>query len=153
MDLKTLASLSNLILEQQHETHIFPEDTDETVTFTAADANTWSAWTEIADNTPVTLSSKFASDDGHISALVIEEIDTIDKRYMIELSAGPAYRIISRHRFTSGAAPILPVVQFVRVRSTLIYAGETIYYRMKAEVTGNKTCKVYLRYHFHAYHG
>ena len=35
----------------QHVTSIFPSDTNLTCTFTAhANANTWSAWTEIADS-------------------------------------------------------------------------------------------------------
>ncbi|GAH24851.1 unnamed protein product [marine sediment metagenome] len=148
MDTKTKATLGILFLEQQHETFIFPEDTDETVEFVAAAANTWSAWTEITDGA-VTFTSKLSTNDGHISAMVIEEVDTVDKRYMIEVSTGPNYSIISRHRFTSGAAPILPALQFIRVRSKLIHAGETIYYRMKCEQAGPKKCKVYFRYHFH----
>lgn len=65
---------TNLIEESAHESYIFPEDTNETSTHTAhANADTFCAWTEIVDNNAVTLSSKFASNNGHISAIVLEE--------------------------------------------------------------------------------
>ena len=140
--------LHQLYIEAFHVTHLFPEDTDETITFAAGGANnTFGAWAEIVDNNPVTLSSKFATDDGHISSVKLIDADTNDKVYIIEIAYGAAKTMITPYDFLSGTV-LLPAVQQVRVRAESIPAGEVVYYRMKCE-TGGATCRVSFRYHYH----
>lgn len=132
-----------------HLTSIFPEDTDETITFTAAaGANTFSAWTEIADNNAVTLSSKFATADGHITACVVETISDDAAIYLFELSWGAANNIITRMRF-AGVGKFQAAHMVDRFYGTIISAGETVYYRMKTETGVADTCTVHFRYHSH----
>lgn len=149
-DVKTKAALDRIILEQQHLSYIFPEDTDLTVTFTAAAANIWSAWAEIQDDgVPTTFSSKFAAQRGHISLVMVEDCSVKDKVYMLEIAYGADKKIISPHRFISGTAPKEPSIQEARVRSPVIPAGETVYYRMKCEQAGPQTAELSFRYHYH----
>jgi len=142
-------SLESQGIESHHETFIFPEDTDETVTFTASNvANTFGAWAEIVDNNAVTLSSKFASNEGHISAVMVEDVSVKEKTFLIEIAYGASKIIISRHRFVSGETTKLPPIQQIRVRSLDIPAGETVYYRMKCD-QADATCELSFRYHYH----
>jgi len=142
--------IDQLILEIQHESDLFPEDTDEVVTFTAGGAvNTFGAWAEIAvDTVGTTFSSKLATLDGHISGLLIEDLDTADKRYLLEIAYGADKTNVLKHRFISGETKKLAAVNFMRIRAEEIPAGETVYYRMKCE-TALATCEVSLRYHTH----
>lgn len=148
MDISTQAILHHLYIEMFHESHLFPEDSDESVTFTAGGANnTFGAWAEIVDNNAVTLSSKFSTEDGHISSIKLISADTNDKVYIIELSHGANKNTITPYEFVSGTV-LLPPIQQLRIRSQPIPAGEVIYYRMKCE-TGAATCRVSFRYHSH----
>ena len=138
--------LNNLELEAHHLSNYFPEDTDETVTFVAGGvANTFGAWAEIVDNNAVAFSSKFAACIGHISAILIEDADTADKRYLLEISWGAAKVVICRDRIISGTT-LQNTLQQGRRRSLDIPAGETVYYRMKCE-TISAELEVVLRYH------
>lgn len=144
------ALVDELILEIQHESPVFPEDTDEVVTFTAGGTNdTFGAWAEIAvDGNGTTFSSKIATENGHISGILIEDLDTRDKRYLVEIAYGDDKTVVLRHRFISGETKKLAAIQFARIRAEYIPAGETAYYRMKCE-TASATCEVSLRYHTH----
>lgn len=133
--------------ESHHLTKIFPEDTDETVTFTAGGvANTFGAWAEIVDNVPNTFSSKITSPT-HITAFMIEDASKKDVAYLLEVAYGEAKTVVSRYRFISGETK-LPPIQQMRVRSDDIPVGETVYYRMKCESAG-ETCTLHLRYYYH----
>jgi len=145
------ADIALLVLEIRHESDLFPEDTDEAVTFTAGTpANTFGSWAEIAvDVTGETFSSKVATENGHISGLLVEDLDTKDKRYLLEIAYGDDKTSVLRHRFLSGEAKKLAAVQYMRVRAEDIPAGETVYYRMKCETAG-ATCEISLRYHTHS---
>lgn len=148
MDISTQVILHQLYIEMFHESHLFPEDSNETITFTAGGVNnTFSAWAEIVDNNAVTLSSKFATEDGHISSITLIDANTNDKVYIIELSYGASKIIITPYEFVSGTV-LLPPIQQLRIRSQAIPTGETVYYRMKCE-TGGATCRVSFRYHSH----
>ena len=137
-----------LVLEASHLSQYFPEDSDETVTFTAGGvANTFGAWAEIVDNHSATFSSKFAADAGHVSSILVEDASVTDKVYVFEISYGAAKTIIIRGRVLS-AGVLLDTVQQGRRRSLTIPAGETVYYRMKCETAG-ATARVALRYHLH----
>jgi len=144
------ALIDELILEIRHESELFPEDTDEVVTFTAGTpADAWGSWAEVVvDGNGDTFSSKVATENGHISGILIEDLDTVDKRYLLEIAYGDDKTEVLRHRFLSGETKKLPAIQFVKIRAESIPAGETVYYRMKCETAG-ATCEISLRYHTH----
>ncbi|MBW2363560.1 MAG: hypothetical protein JRF25_00515 [Deltaproteobacteria bacterium] len=131
-----------------HLSQYFPEDSDETVTFTAGGTNnTFGAWAEIVDNNPVTFSSKMATCNGHVSTVLVENASIKDEVYIFEISYGASNTIVLRGRVLS-ATILLSTVQQDRRRALKILAGETIYYRMKCETAG-ATLRVSLRYHCH----
>lgn len=144
--------VETLIFEAQHDSVIFPDSTERKVELTAGNpANTWNAWVELADDTPVTpitFSSKCAIGNTHVSGFLIEDLSIKDKRYQLEIAYGDAKTRILTHRFLSGEVKKLPAVQFVRVRAAPIPAGEKVYYRMKCEDAA-ATCEISLRYHVH----
>lgn len=138
-----------IYLEIAHNSEIFPVDTDETVIFTAGGTNhIWLAWTEIVDNNAVTFSSKLAACDGHISAVLVEDVDTIGKSYLYEIAYGASHTVIARARFAASDANKGNPIQEARIRADHIPAGETVYYRMKCE-TASATAQVSIRYHCH----
>lgn len=145
--------IDNLLLEQAHETLIFPTASNRKVVFTAGTpANTWSAWAEIQDDDtpPVTLSSLITSNI-HVSALSIEDLSHKDKMYMVEISHGNAgsKAVCCRHRFRTGdVTHKLAAIAFARIRSHHVNNGETMYYRMMSEQAGG-TCDVSIRWHLH----
>jgi len=136
-----------LYLEHAHITYIFPENTNETVTFAAhASANTWSNWAEIVDNNAVTLSSKITA-DAHLTTMLIESISIKDKVFLFEVAYSDAKTITSRYRFIAGDTPKLPAIQAWRIRAAHMPPGEKIYYRMKCS-SGGATCELHFRYHY-----
>jgi len=145
------ALVDKLIEEFEHDSSIYPADTDEVVTFTAGGTvNTFGAWAEIdVDGDGDTFSSKVATTAQHLSGILIEDLDTDDKRYLLEIAYGADKTLVLRHRFISGETKKLAAIQFIRIRAAQIPAGETVYYRMKCETAG-ATCEISLRYHSHA---
>ena len=143
------SKLSDILRELIHLSYIFPEDSDETVTFTAGGTNnTFGDWAEIVDSGANTLSSKFANRASHLSAILIESADTRDKVYIMEIARSDAKTPVATHRFISGETVKLPPIQQIRIRPETVPKGETIYYRMKCE-TASATCTVSCRYHYH----
>ena len=144
------ADIAILILEAEHESSIYPEDTDEVVTCTAGGTvNTFGSWVEIdVDGNGDTFSSKLATENGHISGILVEDLDTVDKRYLLEIAYGADKTVVLRHRFLSGETKKLAAINYMRIRADDIPAGETVYYRMKCETAG-ATCEISLRYHTH----
>lgn len=131
-----------------HLSEYFPEDSNETVTFTAGGvANTFGAWAEIVDNNAVTFSSKMANCHGHISGVLVEDASVNDKVYIFEIAYGTAKMVVVKGRALS-ATVLLSTVQQGRRRSLKLLQGETVYYRMKCETAG-ATGRVALRYHCH----
>lgn len=151
-DVATLqTNVDSLILEIQHDSELFPENTDRKVELTAGTpANTWSAWAEIQDDDtpPVTFSSKIIC-IVHLSGLLIEDLSNKDKRYELQIAYGDAKVHITTHRFLTGeVVKKLAAIQFIRVRAAHIPTGEKVYYRMRCETAG-ATCEISLRYHCH----
>lgn len=145
-----MAYVKELVVEMVHETYIFPESTANVCILTGhANANTWSSWAEIADDqgVPDTLSSKFASAVGHLSATVIEDLSATSTLYMVELAYGDDKTIISRHRVLSETNK-LPTMQVSRARASGIPAGETVYARVMC-AAGGESLNVHFRYHLH----
>lgn len=152
-DIETIkGDVDILVLEAQHDSDIFPDSTERKVELTAGNpANTWSAWIELVDDTPVTpitFSSKCATKSTHISGLLVEDLSDSDKRYQMEIAYGDAKIGVLTHRFLSGETKKLPAIQFMLVRADHIPAGEKVYYRMKCEEAA-ATCEISLRYHCH----
>jgi len=134
---------------ERHTTRIFPEDTSVDCKLTAhADAHTWSGYTEIVDTAgePVTLSSKFASNPGYITAMVVEDSNAASTLFMAEISYGASHTIVSRHRVRSETNN-LPTAESPRVRGAKIPAGETIYYRCMCATADSKYINVHFRYY------
>lgn len=139
--------IQDLHEEAFHLNHLFPEDSDETVIFTAGVGNNdFGAWVEIVDNNAVILSSKFSS-TGHISSLVAEDASIRDKVYIWEIAYGDDKTIVVRGRMLSATNQIGHTSQ-ERMRNLEIPSGETVFYRMKCE-TGGGTMTLHLRYHIH----
>jgi len=129
-----------------HVSDIFPDDTNKTVLLTAGGAiNTFGAWAAIVDNIPVELSTVFAAQNGHIAAILIEDCSLTDERYELEVAYGDTYIIVARSRFMK-ILNKLNVNHKVMIRSIHIPAGETVYYRLKAE-TALGTAEVHFRYY------
>lgn len=142
------AILDYLFEDSAHESFLFPEDTDETVTFTAGGTdNTFGAWVEIVDNNAVTLSSKFTTDCGHISSISARDTSVKDEEYIFEISYGVSNIVVARINLLS-ATVLIPGIQQDRMRNLGVPAGETVYYRMKCE-TASATMQVRMRYHCH----
>lgn len=143
--------VTEILLEHEsHVTEIFPDHTGKSCVLTAnATADQWSAWTEITDSSAVTLSSKFASNSGHISAMLVETADTASEVFMTQISYGADKTIISIHRVLTETNQH-PTAQSPRVRADLIPAGETIYYRAMCHTAGSKTLNVHFRHFPHS---
>ena len=136
---------SDLYHYTHHVSQLFPEDTDETVTLTAGGTNNvFGAWAEVTDGV-VTLSSKFATMPGHIVAIIIEDVNQVDERYVLEISYGAANFIIGRTRFMKSGV-LVNVEHSRRIRSFHIPPGEAVYYRLKCE-TALKTALVQFRHY------
>lgn len=111
-------------------------------------ANTFGDWVELdIDVGSDTLSSKFADNIGHISAVIIEDLSDADEVYDLEIAYGAAKTNIGRHRFLSGEVKKLSGVMYIRIRAPEMPAGETVYYRMKS-TKASVTCEIHVRYHF-----
>lgn len=136
---------------QTHQSSLFPGDSGNTCIFTAgATPNVFGSWAEIAASPSGNkLTDVFALIEGHLVGLLVEDLDTDDKRYLFEVAYGETTKtVIIRHRFVSGVSKKLQALQYIRVRSVLVPCGEKIYYRMMCE-TGSATCEVSFRYHEH----
>ena len=156
-DLETLADdvevvdglVDLLVLEAEHETKLWPEDSNQVATLTAGGTNNvFGDWAELdIDGDGDTFSSKFTEDIGHVSAVVILDLNIEDVKYILEIAYGDDKTNIVRQVFMSGDAKKLSGVFYQRIRAPQIPAGETVYYRMKCE-TGGATCCLSVRYHY-----
>lgn len=148
----TWEQVSDIHTAIHHTSLIFPGDTDLTCTLTAlAAANTFSSWAEIEDDTggtPLKLSALFASYDGHITSMLIENVSQANTVYILEISYGSDKTIITQMRFAGGTKFQSPdAVQ--RLWAPPIPVGETVYYRMKTATSVADTCDVHFRCHLH----
>lgn len=137
---------SDLYHFTHHVSGIFPEDTDETCLVTAgAVADTFGAWALVVDDMAGHFDAVFTTRPGHIAAIIIEDVNQVDERYLLEISYGAANVIVARTRFMKSGV-LVNVEHSRRIRSRHIPAGEDVYYRMKCE-TALKTAYIQLRYY------
>jgi len=135
-----------LLNELSHISYLFPEDSNETMTFTAGlVANAFSDWAEIVDNNAVSLSSRHPDCGKHISSFIVESTTVKDKVFIYEISYGDDRTIVARGRIISGTVQLSTIAQ-ERMRNLGIPKEETIYYRMKCE-TGGASLTATIRYH------
>ena len=128
-----------------HDALIFPDDTNKTCTVTSGvGANTFGAWATLVDSAAGTLSSMFAANDGHLSAIHIEDADQVDVVYIIEFRDAISGDILGRMRFIKGTNKA--DVDDIRVNAPHINAGADIEYRMKDSVGGGQA-ELQLRYY------
>jgi len=138
-----------LIEDLFHECQYFPEDTDETMTFTAGGTpNVFGAWAEIVDNNGVTFSSKFVAMNGHIDSILVENTSAKDEVYVFEIAYGVSTKVIIDRGRIKSASVLVGTTQNSGKKSVLITEGQTIFYRMKCE-TGGATWTGSFRYHAH----
>ena len=131
----------------QHVSAVFPSDTNLTCTLTAhANANTWSAWTEIADSGATKLSAATATSPGHITSFVVETISNDAAIYMYEIAWGVAKSPVTSGRF-AGVGKFQAAHIQDRFWAPPFPVGQLIYYRMKTETAVADTCTVHFRYH------
>ena len=132
----------------EHVSSIFPSDTNLTCTLTAAaGANTWSAWTEIADSGATKLSDACAT-DMHLTSMIVETVSDDAALYMIEISWGASNILHTTDRF-AGAGKFQAAHMQSRYWAPPIPAGQLIYYRMKTDTAVADTCTVHFRLHCH----
>lgn len=123
--------------------YVFPDTSNVVVTFTAPVAvDTFSDWAEIVDGDAVTLSSKFSAAAGYLAEMVVEDFSATGKSYIVEIAYGDAKTPVAVKRFLAENEG-----QELQIRSCLIPAGETLYYRMMCETTV-ATCEVCFRYFY-----
>ena len=146
----TDSTLTDFGIFNAHHTLIFPAITNLTCTVTAhANINAWGAWVELVDSGANTLTTAFASNDGHITAILAEDTQSAGETWMVEISYGAAKVRVAQMRFISASVGIMPAIQQIRIRSSHILAGETIYGRLMSTKAGGETIKVHVRYYLH----
>lgn len=144
------STLADFGLVNAHDTQIFPEDTGKTVTVTAhANINEWGAWVELEDSATNKLTSKFASNAGHITAILAESTESAGQIWEVELSYGDSKINCGRMRFISASVGIMPAAQQIRIRTPHIPAGEIIYGRLMCDKAGEETITIHIRYYLH----
>ena len=126
------STLATLLLHNENEVFLYPDSVTATVNFTAGTpANNFSAWAEITDSDASTLSSKFAANSGYVVEIMTHDYSVADEIYIIEMAYGANKTVIGRVKLRSDWTYVLAL------RSQPVTpAGETIYYRMKAETAG-----------------
>jgi len=143
-------TLTDLGFCNAHDTATFPEETNLTCTVTAhANINEWGDWVELVDSGANTFTSKVASNDSHISSIVVEETESAGETWMIEISYGAAKTRCASMRLVSASVGVMPAIQSMRVRAEHIPAGETVYARLMCSKAGAETVKIHIRYHLH----
>ena len=134
--------------EYHHVTQLFPEGSDETLTFTSGPVdNVFGAWAEVIDSSANKLEDKIIR-PAQITAFMVETATVKDEVYVFQVAYGDAKTIVAPYRFIAGETIKLISIQQIRVRSKLIPPGEKVYYRMKCE-TGGCSCELHMRYYLH----
>ncbi len=127
------------------ESFVYPDLTSRFCLLTAnATANAFGAWTEITDNTSVTLSSKFAASSGYLGEITLRNFSVVGPpyaQYIVEITYNDGANIIGRQKVYADWTYVL------LVKSQQIPMGATIKYRLMCS-TGGGTCYMDVRY-FH----
>ena len=132
-----------------HPSVIFPSNTSLTCTFTAAaTAHTFGEWAAIVDSGATGLSALFATEDGHISAILIETVSENDTIYEFEIAWGAGKVPIGEFRF-AGETKFQAPNTTNRFWAHHVPKGQTVYYRMKSATAVADTCTLHLRVHTH----
>lgn len=131
-----------------HTSFIYPEGTDQIVTFRAGDvANEFGDWVEIdVDGNGALFSDYLEEYNCVISALVIESVSDDDKRYFIEVGQfdGDDMHRVFGQRWFGKCEYQQPVI----LNPAVVPKGSTVWYRMKSE-QAQATCEVSFRWHNH----
>ena len=144
------STLADFGLVNAHSTIIFPITTGLTCTVTAhANINEWGAWVELVDSGATTLSTAFAANDGHISAIFVESTESAGQIWEVQLSYGASRTNCGSMRFISASVGFVPAAQQMRIRTAHIPAGETIYGRLMCNKAGEETATIHVRYYLH----
>lgn len=142
-------TLHELGVASLHDTQIFPSTTDQTVTIAShVNPDTFSDWAEIVDSPGGTTFSSVISDETHLTAINIEDTSASGETWILELAYGDAKMQVAIIRFVSASIGNLPAITGVRIRSTHIPNGETVYARLMCS-SGATECLIHIRYYVH----
>lgn len=129
-----------------HVSEVWPDLPSTTCTVTSGvGVDTWGAWANLVDSLVGTLSAKFAASDGYLASILIEECDSTDNMYTLELRDNVTGLTLARQRFAKANIRV-NVAHQNRIRSIRIPAGADIEYRMM-DATGGKTALLHVRYY------
>ncbi len=124
------------------ESFVYPENTNRFCILTAnATANAFGAWTEITDNTSVTLSSKFAASSGYLGEITLRNFSAPNVQYIVEISYNNGANVVGRQKVYADWTYVL------LVKSRQIPVGATLKYRLMCS-TGGATCYMDVRYFY-----
>lgn len=144
-----------LMEEAAHESYIWPPLGHRCRLYSSVSTTDFGNWTQI-NSTGMNWSSLSwitRSDVGngtcHMTSVLIEDVDTSDAIYSLEIGFGTNKTNIARHRFINPSAGKAVSCQQIRTRSLGIQANTTIYYRLGCE-NASKYCDVGFRYHYHS---
>jgi len=140
------AAATKVDLFNSAEVYLFPTTTNLTCVFTAGDTNVWSAWTEVEDSGTTTLSSAFAADPGYISDMLFFLPSDAADGYNIELAYGASKTNLGRVAMWALADG--DIAYTIPIKSRMVPAGETIYYRMQSTGANGATVQVRFRYFY-----
>ena len=135
-------NVRSLLLYNENETFLFPDNTARFVTLTAGGvANTFGAWAEIVDDAANPFTAVFAAQAGYVSEIMSYIFSVPNEMWIIEIARGAAHTVIGRQRVRSDWS------YFLNFMSARVPAGETVYYRAMSESAG-ATCRASFRYFY-----
>jgi len=122
------------------ERFLYPSATNITCTLVAGNTNVFGNWTLVTDSAGGNLSSVFSVSTGYVVDMQIYDHSAVDKIYLIELAYGGNKTTLGRVAYHTS------FTDNVDIKSVLVPAGETIYYRMMSSGANEATAKVGFRY-------
>lgn len=144
-----------LMEEAAHESYIWPPLSYRCRLYSTASTTDFGNWTQI-NSTGVNWSSlswitrtDIGNGTCHMTSVLIEDLDSSDAIYSLEIGFGADKTSIARHRFINPSAGKAVSCQQIRTRALGIHANTTIYYRLGCE-NASKYCDVGFRYHYHS---
>jgi len=143
-----------LMEEASHDTFIWPAVGHRCRLYSFGNTTQFCNWTQV-NSTGLNYSSlswitrtDIGNGTCHLTGILIEDVDTSDVIYTLELGWGANKSVIARHRFINPSAGKTMTIQQIRTRPPSINANTTIYYRMCCE-NSSKYCDLSFRYHYH----
>ena len=119
---------------------LYPSTTQITCTLVAGNTGVFSDWTLITDSTGGNFSAQFSASTGYIVDMQIYDHSAVDKLYLVEITYGASKTPLGTAMWHTS------FIDNVDIKSVLVPAGETVYYRMMCSGANGATAKVGFRY-------